>query len=88
MAYVYILRSRNNNHLYVGSTNDLGRRLAEHERGHSRATRALIPFECVFYEKFQTLLEARRVEAHLKRLKSRAVLERIIKDGIIKFMRE
>lgn len=38
--FVYILRLQNDQ-LYVGSTNDLERRLAEHQSGHGCKTTAL-----------------------------------------------
>ncbi|MBI3669252.1 MAG: GIY-YIG nuclease family protein [Acidobacteria bacterium] len=39
MASVYILQSHSSGRYYVGSTNDLSRRLSEQDRAHSQATR-------------------------------------------------
>lgn len=39
MAFLYILESETTGRFYIGSTNDLERRLAEHARGCSLATR-------------------------------------------------
>ncbi len=67
MWYVYVLRSVKNGRLYTGSTNDLDRRLAEHQRGKNRYTRHAGPFELLHTEQVETRLEARRRERALKR---------------------
>ncbi len=44
MYYVYLLRSDvMPSHRYIGFTNDVGRRLAEHNAGKSKATRFAAP---------------------------------------------
>ena len=48
MWYVYFLRL-NNEHVYVGSTNDLQRRIASHEKGRETLTRAYLPVELESY---------------------------------------
>lgn len=44
MHYVYILKSEKDNKLYIGKTNDVERRLAEHNRGHTRSLKSRTPF--------------------------------------------
>jgi putative endonuclease len=66
MWYIYVLRSTKNGRLYTGSTNDLERRLGEHQRGHSKYTKHAGPFELVYREEYDTQLEARRRELYLK----------------------
>ncbi len=39
MWYVYVLRSLTDNNLYVGSTNDISRRLSEHNSGKADSTK-------------------------------------------------
>jgi putative endonuclease len=70
MACVYILQSQSTRRFYVGSTNDLPRRLDEHARGHSLATRARGPWQLVYQETFLSLVEARRREHEIKQWKS------------------
>lgn len=67
MFYVYLLKScRDGNH-YIGSTNDLRRRLAEHNAGKSRATKPRAPFELCYYESYFSESDARTRESQLKK---------------------
>jgi putative endonuclease len=63
---VYVLCSRKNCRLYTGSTNDLQRRLKEHERGKNSYTRNAGPFELVYSGECPSRLEARSRERYLK----------------------
>ena len=70
MICVYILRSEATGKFYVGSTNELERRLSEHTRGHSLATRGRGPWKLVYREERSTLVAARRREYEIKQWKS------------------
>ena len=70
-----------NNRFYIGSTNDLIRRLKEHNRGKTRSTRFTKPFELVFKERYNTSLEARRRERYIKKQKSRKYIEKLIENA-------
>ena len=74
MWWVYVLRSVKNGRLYTGSTNDLERRLEEHQRGKNRYVRHGGPFELLYTEEYETRLEARRRELFLKSGRGRALL--------------
>lgn len=80
MNVVYILQSIKNGKYYIGSTNDVERRLLEHNSGKTKSLRYLRPLEIVFKKEFTSLGEARKIEARLKKLKSRKIIEKIIKD--------
>lgn len=84
MNCVYILQSLANGRFYVGSTNDLNRRIAEHNAGKTKSLQYLRPLQLVFHQEYQTLEQARRIEYKLKKLKSKVIIERIIKEGFIK----
>ena len=74
MWYVYVLQSLKNERLYIGSTNNLERRLSEHNSGKSRYTRSTRPFELVYQEDYGERIEARRRELFLKSGKGREFL--------------
>jgi len=78
MGWVYILQSLSTGRFYVGSTVDLERRLAEHQRGHSPATRGRGPWRLVYQESFPSLIEARRRELQLKRCKSAKLIQQML----------
>ena len=67
MFYVYILKSKKDNKLYIGSTNDLRRRLLEHNTGKVKSTKSRLQFELRYYESFSTEEDARKRESSLKK---------------------
>jgi putative endonuclease len=82
MAFVYILQSQSTHRFYVGSTNDLTRRQAEHTRCHSLATRGRGPWRLVYEEQCESLLDARRRELEIKRWKSSKMIEALIESSV------
>lgn len=84
MGTAYILKSLSNGKFYIGSTNDLNRRLAEHNQGKTKSLRFIRPFKVMFSQEFKTLEEARKIETRLKKFKSRVIIEKIIKDQFIR----
>lgn len=78
MNYVYVLRNDVTDRYYIGSTNDLNRRLAQHLNGHTRTTKVLGTYELVYKEECCTLLEARLREKKLKSYKSKKYIKWLI----------
>ena len=67
-SFVYILASKPNGTLYVGVTNNLARRLAEHKaKLVAGFTRQYGVDQLVYFEAFDSVLEARAREHSLKR---------------------
>jgi len=64
--HVYLLRSRKNATLYIGYTNNIERRLKEHNSGLVEYTRKYVPWEVVYYESFVSLIDAKKREKSLK----------------------
>ena len=69
MAWVYILRGSTGRY-YIGSTEDLSRRLAEHRRGSNHTTHRFGDLEVVATRVVANAAEARRIEFALKRKKN------------------
>jgi putative endonuclease len=79
MWYVYFLHL-GNGHIYVGSTNDLKRRMASHEAGHVASTKPYLPALLKSYVAVETEDHARELEAYFKYGSGKAVaLKRLIK---------
>lgn len=70
MYYVYILECADGTY-YAGSTNNLEKRLTQHNTSKIGAhyTKIRRPVILKYKEKYDTLAEARRREAEIKRLK-------------------
>ena len=64
--YVYVLRSAADGNFYVGYTNDLKRRFAEHEAGRVPSTRNRRPLELAYYEACRSQEDATKREKYLK----------------------
>ncbi len=81
MFTVYVLRSLTNQRLYIGQTNNLSRRLLEHDHGHSRYTKLTKPFQLIYQEEFVTRKDAVNRELELKSGKGREWLNIILTAG-------
>jgi len=66
MFYTYILQSLKNNSLYIGYTNNLKKRIREHNNGKSLATKPFCPYRLIFYEAFLNQKDAKNREVYLK----------------------
>ncbi len=82
MHTTYILESVKNKKYYIGSTDNLAKRLNHHNHGYSRYTKGKGPFMLIYKEDYLTRSEAKKREYYLKSLKSRTAIERIIKDAV------
>jgi len=71
---VYFLLSKNGRY-YTGCTFRLPERLAEHHRGHVKATSNLLPVFLVGFVPCKNYSEARKLERKIKKAKSRSVIE-------------
>ena len=67
MFYIYVLVSEIKGlRFYIGMTEDIERRLNEHNRGETKSTKGYIPWTLFQIEKFETRKEAREREIYLK----------------------
>lgn len=77
--YVYVLRSKKKDFLYVGLTTDLRRRFKEHNNREELSTKHYAPFELVFYEAYRSSEDATRREKYLKTAKGKTTLRAMLK---------
>ena len=66
MFYTYILKSEKNGIMYTGYTNDLRKRLRQHNQGKSYYTKRDKPYLLVYYEACLNEDDARSREKYLK----------------------
>ncbi len=76
MFYTYVLKSKKNGRLYVGSTDNLKRRFSEHNAGlGGKYTKDNRPFEIEYYEAYTSYDLARKAERFYKTGYGREVLK-------------
>ena len=68
-GWVYILKSKKDNNLYIGSTKNLKKRFQEHNSELIRSTKSRVPFELIYYEAYKSEKDARLRESRLKQRK-------------------
>ena len=66
MYFVYILYSKKFERNYVGLTSDLEQRLKSHNSGKVKSTKSYRPWEIVYSESYETIIDARKREKYLK----------------------
>ena len=66
MHYVYLLLSDKDGKFYTGSTNNLKRRIYEHNSGNVRSTRNRRPLKLIYYEACLNDDDAKQREIYLK----------------------
>ena len=71
MFCVYLLKSKKDDNLYIGFTNNLERRFKEHNNGGVLSTKSRRPFDLIYYEGYKSERDARKREQNLK-LRSKA----------------
>lgn len=77
MWYTYFLLSLKDKKTYTGSTNNIQRRLREHNLGKVKATKNRIPLKLIYFEKFNTKKEARLREKYYKTCAGRKKMKKI-----------
>jgi putative endonuclease len=76
--FTYKIKSKIKDRYYIGSSDNLERRLILHNEGNTISTKAYIPWELVYFETFRTKSEALKREKHLKKMKSKKYIKWLI----------
>jgi putative endonuclease len=66
MYFVYILKSKKDGRLYIGCTNNLKKRIKEHNLGLVRSTKSRRPFQLIYFEGYRSKQDAFIREHNLK----------------------
>jgi putative endonuclease len=81
MYYVYILKSIIFNHHYIGYTNNLDKRLTEHNAGKVKSTKKYLPWEIIYTEVFNSKPEAYKRELKIKSYKGGNAFKNLISSS-------
>jgi len=77
MFFVYVLKSNFAKKSYVGLTNDIKRRLKEHNSGKHFYTKRYSPWKIIYKERYDSFEEARKREKFFKSTSGRRFLKKI-----------
>ncbi|PIR46964.1 MAG: endonuclease [Candidatus Vogelbacteria bacterium CG10_big_fil_rev_8_21_14_0_10_45_14] len=77
MYTVYVLKD-SKGRLYKGFTNDITRRMKEHQSGHTQTTRGMIGLDILYTETYEDMDVARGREVYLKSSAGRRFLKKIL----------
>jgi putative endonuclease len=84
MYFVYVLKSINYKKSYVGHTDDLLRRITEHNNGQSKFTSKFKPWKIIYNEKFESEVDAIFREKYYKSHAGRKKLKELFNNcGIV-----
>ncbi|MBS3742242.1 MAG: GIY-YIG nuclease family protein [Candidatus Cloacimonetes bacterium] len=81
MYYLYILKNKKGSY-YIGTTNNIIRRIQEHNNGKSKATKNRGPWNIVYTEKFRTRSQAMKREYYIKSQKSKKFIKNLVEKDI------
>ena len=83
MFVVYVLKSVKDGRHYIGYTNDLERRLSDHNRGKSRSVRNRGPFEIIYKEVCSDEILAKERERQIKSYKGGEAFKKLIAQRVV-----
>ena len=78
--YVYVLQSQSDGNFYTGYTNDLTKRLKEHQSGRVFSTKGRIPLKLIYYGFCLNQEDAKRREKYLITAWGKRYIKNRLKD--------
>ncbi|OGI17599.1 MAG: excinuclease ABC subunit C [Candidatus Moranbacteria bacterium RIFCSPHIGHO2_02_FULL_40_12b] len=82
--YVYVMESLKNNNSYIGYTENLRKRLKEHNQGKNKSTKLYLLWKLIYYEACLNINDAKRRENYFKTSQGRKLLKRRLKEYFYK----
>ncbi len=80
--YVYVLRSGKDYDFYIGSTNNLKRRVRQHQCGENTSTSKRRPLELLYFEGHRSKSDALRREKYFKTTKGKVTLRQLMRNAL------
>ncbi len=82
MYYIYVLKSQKDNNFYVGKTDNLERRIHEHNAGRVESTKYRKPLELIYCEASRNTKDAAHREVYLKTAWGKRYLKQRLKNDL------
>lgn len=83
MFVTYVLKNTVTGKHYIGSTNDICRRLSEHNRGQTKSTKQEGEWKLIYSESYNTSIEAYHRERQIKSYKGGNAFKKLISAGLV-----
>ena len=64
--FVYAIKSELDGRIYVGFSEDVEKRLKEHNSGKTKSTKGFRPWDIIFTQECDSRIEARKLEKYYK----------------------
>ena len=64
--FTYVLYSLKDHRFYIGISDDVFRRVDQHNRGENVSTKSRVPFQLIYYEAYLSKEDALRREKYFK----------------------
>lgn len=80
--YTYVLKCQKSDTFYTGATNNLNRRIEEHNKGRVYYTKNRLPIKLVYFEACLDQNDAYRREKYLKTTMGKRYLRNRLKGGL------
>lgn len=80
--YTYVLQSKKNREFYTGVTNNLKKRIKEHNNGSVTSTRYKRPLQLIYFEACENKADVFRRERYLKTGIGKRYLKQRLKEGL------
>ena len=80
--YTYILLSLKDFKFYIGYSEDVFKRLEQHNNGENKSTKSRIPFELLYFEAHRCQDDALRRERYFKTDSGKRTLRKMLRDSL------
>jgi len=81
--YVYVLWSHKDKKFYIGYSDDVDRRVLEHQRGANISTAKRLPVRLIFFEAYVSKKDALRREKYFKTTKGKTTLRQMLRETLV-----
>ncbi|MFH0732914.1 MAG: GIY-YIG nuclease family protein [Candidatus Omnitrophota bacterium] len=82
MYFVYVLVSHKDKKLYTGFTENIERRVKDHNYGKTPSTKLRQPLELIYYEAHLSKNDALKRERYFKTSKGKTTLKQVLHDSM------
>ncbi len=80
--YTYVLLSQKDKKFYIGFSEDVFKRLTQHNKNKNISTKSRTPFDLIYYEAHLNKKDALRRESYFKTSSGKRTLRQMLRDSL------